>query len=375
MAETERPSTPPLVSSTEPVDVTPEQVRRMEESRLKAKALRLRQDRTVQPSAATSSFPIASFGQKRSYSAISSDPLSIRDARSTVSGAAAKPNSNNGLAQAQDIGIRAARKFQKFVEYDFSKMTDTKGGFMTAEDDPNNKVLHAPEQDGKPSDMTLKEWERLRLQRKLQEQRAGPFEPGLSVLDKREITKKCRECRGLEIDWQWDELLQCQVCHTCKEKYPEKYSLLTKTEAKEDYLLTDPELRDETLLPHLEKPNPHKSTWNNMMLYLRYQVEDYAFSDKKWGSAEALDVEFERRQREAKERKEKRFRNKLNELKKRTRVDAYKRAKGGGGGKFGDTIGSGRHEHEWGRSVEDPETGMSKKQCVECGMEVEELEL
>jgi DNA-repair protein complementing XP-A cells len=112
-----------------------------------------------------------------------------------------------------------------------------------------------------------------------------------------------------------------------------------------------------------------------MMLYLRYQVEEYAFSDQKWGSAEALDEEFERRKTEAKDRKEKKFKNKLNELKKRTRVDAYKRARGGGGGEFGDTIGNGRHEHEWGRSVEDPETGMQKKTCVECGMEVEELEL
>ncbi|KXL49534.1 hypothetical protein M433DRAFT_69726 [Acidomyces richmondensis BFW] len=359
MAEIERPSTPPPASSMKTVNATPEQVRRMEESRLKAKALRTQQNATIRPGTETSSFPNVSVGQKRPFSNISSVPLSKRDARSSGS----------------DTGIKAARKFQKFVEYDFSKMTDTKGGFMTAEDDPNNKVLHARDQDGKPPNITLKEWERLQLQRKLRERRTGPFEPGLSVLDKREITKKCRECASLEIDWQWDELLQCQVCYTCKEKYPEKYSLLTKTEAKEDYLLTDPELRDETLLPHLEKPNPHKSTWNNMMLYLRYQVEDYAFSDRKWGSAEALDAEFERRQRETKERKEKKFRNKLNELKKRTRVDAYKRAKGGGGGEFGDTIGSRRHEHEWGRAVEDPETGMSKKQCVECGMEVEELEL
>ncbi|KAK3105515.1 DNA repair protein rad14, partial [Teratosphaeriaceae sp. CCFEE 6253] len=103
-------------------------------------------------------------------------------------------------------------------------------------------------------------------------------------------------------------------------------------------------------------------------------VEEYAFSAKKWGSSENLDAEFERRQREGKERKEKKFRSKLNELKKRTRVDAYKRARGGGGGEFGDVLGSGRHEHEWGRSVEDAETGMMKKACVECGMEVEELE-
>ena len=267
---------------------------------------------------------------------------------------------------------RAARKFQKFVEYDFSKMTDTKGGFMTQEDDPYNKALHAPDKDEKPANMSLKEWEQLQLQKSLRDRKAGPYEPGLSVLDAQ--TKKCRECGSLEIDWQWDEHLKTQVCNTCKEKLPEKYSLLTKTEAKEDYLLTDPELRDTNLLPHLEKPNPHKSTWNNMMLYLRFQVEEYAFSDQKWGSSEALDEEFERRQRQTKERRDKSFKNKLNELKKRTRVDAYKRARSGGGGEFGDTIGRGRHEHEWGEAIEDPETGVSRRRCLECGMEVEELE-
>ncbi|PIA91909.1 DNA repair protein RAD14 [Cercospora beticola] len=369
MADTERPRTPPrkapVASAHSPI--TPEQVRRMEESRLRAKALRTQQEAqkktTTRPSA-----PTSLAGQKRTHAAITRDiPATSRDARINV------PNSNNGLSAAPDDGIRAARKFQKYVEYDFSKMTDTKGGFMTADDDPYNKALHAPDPDGKPANMTLREWEQKQVQRKLQMTKAGPYEPGLSALDAQNA-KKCRECGSLEIDWNWDEMLNTQICHTCKDKYPEKYSLLTKTEAKEDYLLTDPELKDESLLPHIKKPNPHKSTWNDMMLYLRYQVEQYAFSEKKWGSAEGLDAEYERRTKETKDRKEKKFRNKLNELKKRTRVEAYKKARSGGGGEFGDTIGNGQHEHEWGRSVEDPETGMTKKACVECGMEVEELE-
>jgi DNA-repair protein complementing XP-A cells len=77
-----------------------------------------------------------------------------------------------------------------------------------------------------------------------------------------------------------------RVCTACKKKFPEKYSLLTKTECKEvrtpfcrsrrnsrqDYLLTDPELKDEDLLPHLLRPNPYASTYSNMMLFLRVQV-------------------------------------------------------------------------------------------------------
>lgn len=374
MADTERPSTPPRHTHSgdmPPNPITPEQIRRMEEARLKSKALRNRQlaEKKDTPVNRTPSGFIA--GDKRPHSAITSTRASQpnqRDARQTPG-----PGSN-AAAPARDNGIQAARKFQKFVEYDFSKMVDTKGGFMTQEDDPHNKALHAPNQDDKPANMTLKEWEKAQMLKRMRDQKAGPFEPGINGLDSRDA-KRCRECGTLEIDFKWLESLGCAICQTCKDKFPDKYSLLTKTEAKEDYLLTDPELKDPDLLPHLKKPNPHKSTWNDMMLYLRFQVEEYAFSDKKWGSPEALDEEFTRRQDETKRRREAKFKSKLADLKRRTRVDAYKRSKAGvTGGSFGDVISNGKHEHTWGQTVENPETGATVKACVDCGMEVEELE-
>ncbi|KAL9103712.1 MAG: hypothetical protein Q9163_001261 [Psora crenata] len=377
----ERPSTPPpAVGTSHPgtlprTPLTPEQVKQIEIKRLKAKALRSEREAeaskqqngpfTLKPSG--SSNPPK--GQKRLFSATSTShvPANLRDGRSD---APAKPSGSRPLDD-----IQPARNFTKYVEYDFSKMTDTKGGFLTAEDDPHNKALHSLKEGEKPAHMTVKEWERLQLLRSLRDRRTGPFEPGLSVL-KKEVNKVCRDCGSLEIDWKWEELLGCAVCNACKEKFPEKYSLLTKTEAKDDYLLTDPELKDDELLPHLERPNPHKSTWNNMMLYLRYQVEDYAFSEKKWGSAEALDAEFEKREGERKRRKEDKFRSKLQELKKKTRVEAWRRGRqGNGGGEFGDELGrGGKHTHVWGRAV-DNEEGVGVKSCVECGMEVEELEI
>lgn len=113
-----------------------------------------------------------------------------------------------------------------------------------------------------------------------------------------------------------------------------------------------------------------------MMLYLRYQVEEYAFSDKKWGSPEALDVEFEKRESVKKQRREAKFKTKLQDLKKRTRVEAHRRARQGAPeGAFGDDLSSNRkHVHEWGRPIDNPETGIPVKTCVSCGMEVEELE-
>lgn len=134
-------------------------------------------------------------------------------------------------------------------------MTDTKGGFLSTEDDPFNKSMSTGEPSGgpggkggggggpddaqKPKHMTAAEWERLQLLRKLQRQKAGPFEPGMSALAGKEERKTCRECGSLEIDFVWEEVLKCCVCGACKEKFPEKYSLLTKTECKEDYLITD----------------------------------------------------------------------------------------------------------------------------------------
>lgn len=136
-------------------------------------------------------------------------------------------------------------------------MTDTKGGFLSTEDDPWNKAMSGPPgsaagagpSNGKgpegaaaeerPKGMTVQEWERLQLLKKLRRQKAGPFEPGMSALVDKEERKKCRECANFEIDFVWDEVFGCAVCNACKEKFPEKYSLLTKTECREDYLLTD----------------------------------------------------------------------------------------------------------------------------------------
>lgn len=306
-------------------------------------------------------------------------------AAGNASAPASGSTSGNGNEQTRrpHDEIIPARNFTKYVEYDFSKMTDTKGGFLSAEDDPHNRALHAggPDADGeqKPAHMTLAEWERHRLLKKLRQARAGPFEPGISAL-RGDKGGKCRECGSAEIDWAWADTFGLSVCERCKEALPERYSLLTKSEARADYLLTDPELRDEALLPRLERPNPHKATWAGMQLFLRCQVEEYAFSDKRWGSAEALDAEFERREAAKKRRKDDKFKSKLDELKKRTRVDAYKRGRQGvgkeGGAQFGDRVSGGigeRHEHEWGRAVVN-EKGETVKRCTECGMEVEELE-
>ncbi|EOD46323.1 putative dna repair protein rad14 protein [Neofusicoccum parvum UCRNP2] len=400
-----RPKTPPppTASTTNSgslpkAPLTPEQVRQLEINRLKAKALRSQADAAAAVAAASTS-TTAHAGQKRPHSAISAAtrPRNHRD------GTSATPGTAGGMTAPSDNAyIRAAKKFEKssYIEYDLSAMTDTKGGFLSTADDPHNRALNSgvPREDReagggeqKPAHMTLAEWQRHQLLKKLRAAKAGPFEPGISVLDGDAAgTNACGECGSREIDFQWRAVFGVAVCGACKERLPERYSLLTKTEAREDYLLTDPELRDEQLFPRLERPNPRSATYHSMQLFLRCQLEAYAFSARKWGGPDALDAEFARREADKKDRREKRFKSKLDDLKKRTRVEAYRRSRqagaavgdgiglGGSGAtaQFGDKVAGrfDRHEHEWGRSVEDPETGLTKKRCVECGMEVEELE-
>ena len=216
----------------------------MEISRLRAKALREQREagQAAVPSLQRSGSSIA--GQKRPYSTLSRDgPTTQRDARTDVKDRPLE-------------AIQPSRSLGKYIDYDLSKMADTKGGFLTAEDDPHNKALHAPEEsNGKPANMTLREWERQQLVRSLRYERAGPFEPGIGA-DADENTPRCRECSTLEVDWKWHEVFKLSVCNACKEKFPDKYSLLTKSEAREDYLLTDPELKDANLVTPYGETKP-----------------------------------------------------------------------------------------------------------------------
>lgn len=132
--------------------------------------------------------------------------------------------------------------------------------------------------------------------------------------------------------------------------------------------MTDPELRDPELLPHLLKANPHKSTYSNMMLFLRCQVEEYAYSAAKWGSEQGLDQEFERREEEKSRKRGKKFQDSLKELRKRTRDNVWQRRR------------DEEHRHEW-VDLEEGEgedgdaagqdSGVKKQVCNGCGSVIE----
>lgn len=267
-------------------------------------------------------------------------PSSARTApASAAPGTSAQHRKGTEQTPRQDYTPRR-RLAENYIEYDFAKMKDSKGGFLSEE---------KPLDDAKKLDQWKKE-DRLHQPPTLL---VGTDAP------------RCFECSSVDLDFKLYNVFKCRVCKHDRDTHPDKYSLLTKTECREDYLLTDPELRDADLLPHLERPNPHKTTFNNMMLYLRYQVEEFAF--KKWGGPDALDAEYERRVVAKKGRKDKKFLNKLKEMRRTTRANTLSRAGDGSGGG-----GQQQHVHEWSAGIKEP-SGMVKRRCALCGMTTEEF--
>lgn len=234
-----------------------------------------------------------------------------------------------------------------YIEYDFSTMKDSRGGFL---DEKDNFGLKGVEEEPQ----SLQEWK----ERQKQEHLVKDLAPPLDLAN----APKCFECNSLEIDPNMFTNFKVRVCRRCIKENQDKYSLLTKTECREDYLLTDPELKDTSILHRIEKPNPHG--FLRMQLFLRFQVEEFAW--KKWGSPEGLDAEWERRERVRLERRDKRYQDKMKEMRKKTRAEEYTRKL-----REGKALGE-RHVHLWAAPVSIGEK-MVKRRCVDCGIETEEI--
>lgn len=259
------------------------------------------------------------------------------------------PSQNRDATVKPTTYIKPSIKTKDYIDYDFSSMKHMENGFLIRDDDPH---------DGPSSfkGKTLAEWKNAQLENHNSDQ------PPPIDLDN---APRCFDCKiAVELDKRMLTVFKTKVCKACIEKHPEKYSLLTKTECKEDYFLTEPELADLALFPRIVKQNPHSGTFSRMQLFLRYQIEEYAF--KKWGSAEALDKEWLRREEMKKNRKEKRWTNKLKEMRKRLRAEEITKS-------LRTADRKKKHIHEWCEPIKINNENLYKKRCTLCGMEVEEL--
>lgn len=88
--------------------------------------------------------------------------------------------------------------------------------------------------------------------------------------------EQCSECNEPFIESYLLKNFEYAVCDKCRDP-DEKHSLITRTEAKNEYLLKDCDLdkRDPPLKCIIRK-NPHNVRWGEMKLYLHLQIEKRA---------------------------------------------------------------------------------------------------
>lgn len=118
----------------------------------------------------------------------------------------------------------------------------------------------------------------------------------------------CQSCQSRIIDQEYFDHFGVKVCFNCKESNI-LFEILTKTQARNEYLLTDEELADSALLPSMSRRNPHNPRWADMKLYLRCQICDFAV--KKYGSLEAIKEAIANKNEIRTDRKSKQFLKKL----------------------------------------------------------------
>ncbi|XP_065217677.1 DNA repair protein complementing XP-A cells [Planococcus citri] len=162
----------------------------------------------------------------------------------------------------------------------------------------------------------------------------------------------CLECQK---DFGGSFLLEkfdYNVCDECRDA-KEKHALITKTDAKKSYLLTDVDLeqRGKPLKFMLGK-NPHNSRWNDMKLYLLPQVEERAL--EIWGSEEKLIEELENREEKRSKTKQKKYEKKMKVLKMSVRSSLYTRSL------------TENHTHQFGEETYDAEEDTYSHSCLSC---------
>lgn len=165
----------------------------------------------------------------------------------------------------------------------------------------------------------------------------------------------CEECQKEFKDSYLLQTFDLSVCDTCRDPRG-KHSLITKTEAKQEYLLKDCDFdKREPILKYITKKNPHNSHWGEMKLYLHLQVEQKALD--VWGTEENLVKEKELRDTKREGTKVKKFNKKIKQLRMLVRSSMY------------DKTSKASHTHEFGGDTYNEEDDTYTHTCTTCGYE------
>ncbi|NXY47842.1 XPA protein, partial [Ceuthmochares aereus] len=164
----------------------------------------------------------------------------------------------------------------------------------------------------------------------------------------------CGDCGKEFMDSYLMQHFDWATCDNCRDP-EDKHKLITRTEAKEEYLLKDCDLdKREPILRFIVKKNPHNSQWGDMKLYLKLQVIKRSL--EVWGSEESLQEARELRLSNREKMKQKKFDKKVKELRRAVRSSLWKK-------------GASIHEHEYGPE-ENIDEDTYKKTCTVCGHEL-----
>lgn len=120
----------------------------------------------------------------------------------------------------------------------------------------------------------------------------------------------CKFCNSVPIDLEIQKCFNIPVCYTCNR---EKLKFITKTTCRQDYLLSDEELKQ---FKYLTRPNPHKGSWNEMQLYLEDEIKN--FSIQKHGSNDEITKKKAEKREKRKSQKLQKIKDNVKELKKKT---------------------------------------------------------
>ncbi|KAK2169674.1 hypothetical protein LSH36_8g14036 [Paralvinella palmiformis] len=162
----------------------------------------------------------------------------------------------------------------------------------------------------------------------------------------------CEECNKEFMESYLYEKFDLPICDKCRDP-EEKHALISKSNAKDIYLLKDCDLdRREPPLKFIVKKNPRNDKWGDMKLYLECQVSERAL--EVWGSEEKLEEQREVRVANKNKMKQKRYNKKVKELRLAVRSSLWK-------------PNTGVHEHEFGPETYNEDKDEYIKMCLSCG--------
>lgn len=166
--------------------------------------------------------------------------------------------------------------------------------------------------------------------------------------------EKCVECDDSFTDSWLMTNFAYSACDKCRDS-DDRHSLITRTEAKNEYLLKDCDLdRREPPLKYIERQNPHNVRWGTMKLYLHLLVEKRAL--EVWGTEERLMEELALRDEKRDKAKHKKYNKNMKQLRMEMRSSLYD----------GRTV-KGPHTHEYGEETYNEDDDNYSHSCTICG--------